>query len=316
MAWTDVLQGGMLFVGLLGLLYVAAPGPSHWQALTDWLSANAPEKIAIPSREVQTRWLSTVLLIGFSGSVYPQAIQRIYAAKSARALKRSLQCMIFMPLVTMPVVVLVGLVGLRRFTGLEGIAADQLLPMLLTEWAEQSVGTYLLAVLVVTGTLAAIMSTADSVLLSLSSILSKDFLGKSVLAGASEKRLTTVGKRLSWLVMAALASIAFVPRMTLWGLLELKMEILVQVSPVFILGAMWERLDGRAAFYGMLMGAVLASGFALGGVGGFGGFHAGLVAWLGFLSCGGRAAKRPLPRRIGRISRLGPRPTCYRIREG
>ena len=45
-AWTDVLQGGMLFVGLLGLLYVAAPGPSHWQALTDWLSANAPEKIA------------------------------------------------------------------------------------------------------------------------------------------------------------------------------------------------------------------------------------------------------------------------------
>ena len=79
--------------------------------------------------------------------------------------------------------------------------------------------------------------------------------------------------------MAVLASIAFVPRMTLWGLLELKMEILVQVSPVFILGAMWERLDGRAAFYGMLVGALLASGFALGGVGGFGGFHAGLVAW-------------------------------------
>ena len=278
-AWTDVLQGGMLFVGLLGLLYVAAPGPSHWQALTDWLSANAPEKTAIPSRVVQTRWLSTVLLIGFSGSVYPQAIQRIYAAKSTRALKRSLQCMIFMPLITMPIVVLVGLVGLRRFTGLEGIAADQILPMLLAEWAQQSVWTYLLAVLVVTGTLAAIMSTADSVLLSLSSILSKDFLGKSVLAGASEKRLTTAGKRLSWLVMAALASIAFVPRMTLWGLLELKMEILVQVSPVFILGAMWDRLDGRAAFYGMLVGAVLASGFALGGVGSFGGFHAGLVAW-------------------------------------
>ena len=174
-AWTDVVQGSMLLIGLFGLLYAVAPGPAHWQALTDWLSTHAPEKTAVPSGEVAARWFSSILLVGFSGAVYPQAIQRIYAAGSVRALKRSLQWMIFMPLFTMPVVVLVGLVGVRRFTDLDGIAADQIMPMLLREWAQASTWTYMMAVLVVTGILAAIMSTADSVLLSLSSILSKDF---------------------------------------------------------------------------------------------------------------------------------------------
>ena len=278
-AWTDVAQGSMLLIGLFGLLYAVAPGPAHWQALTDWLSTHAPEKTAVPSGEVAARWFSSILLVGFSGAVYPQAIQRIYAAGSVRALKRSLQWMIFMPLITMPVVVLVGLVGVRRFTDLEGIAADQIMPMLLREWAQASTWTYVMAVLVVTGTLAAIMSTADSVLLSLSSILSKDFLGKTLLAGAPEERLTRVGKRISWLVMGILALVAFAPPMTLWGLTELKMEILVQVSPVFVLGSIWNRLDARAALVGMLAGASVSGGLALAGIGSLGGIQGGVVGW-------------------------------------
>jgi len=278
-AWTDVAQGSMLLIGLFGLLYAVAPGPAHWQSLTDWLNTNAPEKTAVPTGAISARWYSSVLLIGFSGAVYPQAVQRIYAAKSVRALKRSLQFMIFMPLITMPVVVLVGLVGLRRFTDLDGVAADQIMPMLLREWARASSWTYVMAVLVVTGILAAIMSTADSVLLSLSSILAKDFLGKTVLRGAHEERLTRSGKRISWLVMGILALVAFAPRITLWGLTELKMEILVQVSPVFVLGAIWDRLDARAALVGMIVGTGVAGGLALAGVGNIGGIQGGVVGW-------------------------------------
>lgn len=187
--------------------------------------------------------------------------------------------MIFMPLVTMPVVVLVGLVGVRRFTDLEGIEADQIMPMLLSEWAQASTWTYVMAVLVVTGTLAAIMSTADSVLLSLSSILSKDFLGKTVLRGVPEERLTRMGKRISWAVMIVLALVAFTPRITLWGLTELKMEILVQVSPVFVLAAIWNGLTARAAFVGMLVGAVVSGGLAVAGVASIGGVQGGIVGW-------------------------------------
>ena len=278
-AWTDIIQGSMLFIGLTGLIYAVAPGPSHWQALTEWLNQHAPDKTAIPSAEVTTRWVSTVILIGFSGSIYPQAIQRIYAARSTRALKQSLSFMIFMPLLTMPVVVLAGLVGFRRFTTLDGVAADQLMPMLLHEWAQSSTWTYIMAVLVVTGTLAAIMSTADSVLLSLSSILSKDFLGKTWLAGAPEERITSIGKKISWIVLTIIALVAFSPRVTLWGLTELKMEILIQASPVFMLGAMWSKLHSRATLVGMITGTLIASALAAAGLSNVAGIHRGVIGW-------------------------------------
>ena len=152
--------------------------------------------------------------------------------------------------------------------------------MLLREWAQDSVWTYVMAVLVVTGILAAIMSTADSVLLSLSSILSKDFLGKRFLRGAPGERLTAIGQRISWVLIAVLAAIAFAPRMTLWGLIELKMEILVQVSPVFVLGAIWSRLTARAALIGISVGALLTSASVLMGIRSLWGFHSGLLAWV------------------------------------
>ncbi|MGH9334323.1 MAG: sodium:solute symporter family transporter, partial [Vicinamibacteria bacterium] len=278
-AWTDTVQGVMLFAGLLALLFAVAPWPSDWLRLTEWLNQNAPEKTAVPSGELCLRWLGTVLLIGFSGAIYPQAIQRLYAARSTRALKRSLQLMVFMPLVTVTVVVLVGLVGIQRFPGLEGVAADQLMPAFLREWAQVSTWSYLIAVLIVSGTLAAIMSTADSVLLSLSSILSKDILGKTVLSGAGEKRLTMTGKLLSWIIMGVLAVVAFSPRITLWGLIEFKMELLIQISPLFFLGTTWSRLQTRPALLGLLLGSAAAVGFTFAGIDSIGGLPSGVVAW-------------------------------------
>jgi SSS family solute:Na+ symporter/sodium/pantothenate symporter len=277
-AWTDFAQGLLLFVGVVGLLFWAAPTPSHWRSLTEWLATHDPAKTAVPDAEVTLRWLGTVVLVAFSGAVYPQAIQRIYAAKSAGSLKRSLQLMIFMPLVTIVPVVLTGLVGLRRFSGLEGIQADQIVPMLLRDWATQSTLSYVLSVLVLSGALAAIMSTADSVLLSLSSILAKDFLGKTLLRSAPEARLTHTGKLLSWAITGLLALVAVSPRITLWGLIELKFELLIQVAPAIILGVIWPRLEAKATLLGLVVGTAVAGSLALTGVNEVAGIQAGLFA--------------------------------------
>jgi SSS family solute:Na+ symporter/sodium/pantothenate symporter len=277
-AWTDSVQGLLLFVGVVGLLLWAAPTPSHWRSLTEWIATNDPVKTAVPDGATTWRWLCTVVLVAFSGAVYPQAIQRIYAARSARTLKRSLRVMIFMPFVTIVPVVLTGLVGLRRFSGLEGIQADQIVPMLLRDWATASLLSYVLSVLVLTGALAAIMSTADSVLLSLSSILAKDFLGKTLLRNAPEARLTQTGKLLSWAVTGFLAWLAISPRITLWGLIELKFELLIQVAPAIILGVIWPRLESTAALAGLAVGTLVAASLALSGVNEVAGIQAGLFA--------------------------------------
>ncbi|RMH02673.1 MAG: sodium:solute symporter family protein [Nitrospirae bacterium] len=276
-AWTDCVQGLMLLLGLTGLLLAALPDLRSLGGLTHWIVENQPEKAAVPSWTVVRTWISTVLLVGFSGAVYPQAIQRIYAARDERALKCSLNLMVFMPFMSTLVVFVIGIIGIRHFAGLDGVTADRIMPLLLQEWAGRSTLLYALVVVVVTGIVAAIMSTVDSVLLSLSSILAKDILGKTVLSGRPERAITQAGKYLSWGIMVLLVTLALVPRLTLWGLTELKVELLSQVAPAIILGLTWPRLTARAALVGLVVGTLVSVGLTLLGYGKVWGFHAGLL---------------------------------------
>ena len=276
-AWTDCIQGLLLFIGLIGMLIAVVPDTGRVQAASAWLLANQPDKISLPSGNIIRTWISTLILVGFAAAVYPQAIQRIFAAKSTTSLKYSFSLMAFMPLVTISAVVLIGILAIPELSGLEGIAADQVMPLLLRAWAEESTWLYVMTLFVLTGIIAAIMSTADSVLLSLSSILTKDILGRFWLKDTPEGRMTTVGKRLSWGIMILLMLIALTPKLTLWGLIELKMEILIQISPLFVLGTIWPRYSSRGAMAGIITGTLLAAGLTLAGFGKVWGWHAGVV---------------------------------------
>ena len=275
-AWTDCVQGIMLLAGLTGLLLAVVPSPTDLGAVTAAIAAEAPEKVAVPPWSVTRNWLSTILLIGFSAAVYPHAIQRIYAARNAATLKRALSVMVFLPLVTTGVMFLVGVLAIAELPA--GGDPDQVMPLLLTAWSGRSLALYFLSVVVITAVVAAIMSTADSVLLSLSSILAKDLLGQTLLRGASEAQLTRVGKRLSWLVVAVLVVLALAPRTTLWGLTEIRMEILAQVAPLFVLGIAWRRLTTAAAITGLAVGCATYAGLLLAGYPEVWNIHAGVIA--------------------------------------
>ena len=276
-AWTDAFQGILLMLGLTGVMLAVVPGVEGLGQVSEWMLGNAPAKLAVPQGDTLRTWVSSILLIGFGAAVYPQAIQRIFAARSANTLRRSIGFMVFMPLFTVLPVLLVGIVGISRFSGLGDIGADQVMPLLLSQLALESTMHYAVAIAVLVGIVAAIMSTADSVLLSLSSILSKDILGNTWLRGASEEQLTQSGKTLSWIIMAILIAVAFSPRFTLWGLIELKMELLVQTAPLFVLGATWRRLSSRAAMAGLLAGTAVAMSLSFSGMGKLWGWHAGLL---------------------------------------
>lgn len=279
-AWTDAVQGGLMLVGLVGILVNVAPSPSHLASITTFIHDTAPAKATVPSWETCVTWASTLLLIGMSGAVYPQAIQRIYAARSTAALKRGVSLMVVAPLFTMMPIFLIGIISLRELSGLDGLAADQVMPMMLARWASQSAWLAAAALAVMLAAIAAIMSTADSVLLTLASILAKDVAGRTVLRGASEATLTRAGKIASWAVVAVLVTVALVPRLTLWGLTELKMELLVQVSPLFMLGLHWRRLTGRAALAGLAAGLVVAFALPAFSVSRPFGLHDGTVGWI------------------------------------
>jgi SSS family solute:Na+ symporter/sodium/pantothenate symporter len=210
-------------------------------------------------------------------------------------LQRSFALMTFMPLATTTVVTLIGLAAIPRFEALGTVDADRVMPLIIGTWAEAGPAFALGGVLVFLGALAAIMSTADSVLLSLGSVVAEDVLGRDHTAPET----TALGKRIATGVMIAMAGLALVARnVTLWGLIELKMELLIQCVPAFLLAIHFPRLQARAVLAGLLVGTAIAVGIGLGlGMSRIGGVHTGvigLVANVAVASIGSLRAPRPV----------------------
>ncbi len=272
-AWTDAGQGVLMLVGLLLLLTWLLGDAGGLASLTESVRAVRPDAVRVPDTVERTNWVSTIVLLGLASVVYPQAIQRIYAARSGRTLARAFALMTFMPLITTLVVTLIGLAAIPRFEALGAVQADTVMPRILESWAAAGPGSSALAVLVFVGALAAIMSTADSCLLSLGSIVAVDLMGRD----RHEAATTKLGKQYAAAMMVVLVGVALFPRFTLWRLIELKMELLIQCVPAFLLALHWPGLRARPVLFGAVAGTLLAAGAALLGEKRWAGVHVGVV---------------------------------------
>ncbi len=273
-AWTDTAQGVLMLVGLAALLGWLLSEAGGLTALTSEISAVRPDAARVPDTPERVNWASTMVLMGLASIVYPQAIQRIYAARSGVTLRRSLAIMTFMPLTTTLVVTLIGLAAIARFQGLGSFEADRVMPLLLGAWAEAGTAATVAAVVVFLGALAAIMSTADSVLLSFGAVVSEDALGRS----RRDPTTTLLGKRIAAAAMVGMALLALRARdVTLWGLIELKMELLIQCVPAFLIAIHWRGLRAGPCLLGLRVGSAIAIGGVVLQTKRIGGVHVGVI---------------------------------------
>lgn len=260
-AWTDVIQGSVLLVGFSVLLVVVVRQFGSLEEATRIVAARSPSKVQPPNMFGANEWASYVLLVGIGGALYPQAIQRIYAANSATSLRRSLIVMAFLPLTTALISVVVGIIGLAYIPDLSMARSDTLLTVICRQIQEGSIIGRWLVVVLFSAILAAIMSTADSVLLSISSMLTKDIYARHIHRDASEKHLTRVGKVCSWVLIVLLTYLAIRHRdMTLVRLLDRKFDMLVQLAPAFFIGLHWQRLRAMPTLLGIIAGLAVVFG--------------------------------------------------------
>lgn len=287
-AWTDVVQGSILLVGLVlvvALVIFAVGSPA---AIVAQVAARAPDKVANPSLAVCLAWLSNCVLLGLGAPLYPQAIQRLFAARRLRDLRHALAAMAFMPLIAITAVVFVGIAGLALFPDLDAVASDQVTFRVLGFLAETQPWALLPLLVIMLAVLAAIMSTADSALLSIASILTKDVVARAAGGagadprGAGADRMVRFVPIISTAVIVLLTVLALEPRLTLWRLLEIKFEMLIQLSPAFVLGSLPPPRRGRPyaardVVRGLAVGVGVAIGLALIGHRTVNGVHAGTV---------------------------------------
>jgi SSS family solute:Na+ symporter len=262
--WTDTLQGLVMFGAMVVAFVGIALALGGFETANQQVLERLPALFQRPGGGAQFTvgvWFSYMLLWLMCDPMFPQLFQRFIAARDDRSLR--LTALLYPPVTAtlffLPVAI--GVMGRLVEPGLAGKAADSILPLAvaakLPGWA---------AALVTAGGLAALMSTMDSQLLTLTSMVSRDLRSLSGARRFPHERLIVVLLALAGLALALrpVATIQDIATETFTGLAVL--------FPVTLAAVYWKRANPWAGFASIVAGEALV---AL--------YHFKLVPAFGFL---------------------------------
>lgn len=275
--WTDIIQGALLMAGCL-IIFFCVSSISDSDSVTRMAGFVQSVNDVVAGPWQTGSFISLIVLIGVGAAVYPQAIQRIYAAKNDKTVRRTYQLMFFMPLLTTLPMILVGMSVAEWLPSLDTQQSEQVILFAINRVVEVYPAMSWLLILCIAAALAAIMSTIDSALLSLGSTVTGDFLSP-YLQHLDETSVHRISRLVSWLLMAVMAGLAIALPQTIWALMVFKFELLIQLAPAIIFGVRSQTLGANAVIAGLLGGVLVAVIIKL-SVGSVVGVHAGVWGLL------------------------------------
>lgn len=253
-AITDAAQGVFMFVGLLGGSFwvIRANFPSVAEAF-DAAFANCPEMFTMPGPNgvvTPQDWLSRWLVITFGMMMFPQVSLRFFAGKNLRVVKWSA---VFSSIYLTFIYVLTPCVGfIGRLLLPDLAAADTVFPELLLKYTPT-----VFAALVISGALAAAMSTGDSQLHAASAMVSTDIYKKYINKNADEKKMYNVAR--GGVLVVGLISVVFALTKpgALSDLLNLANSGVGVLVPTIIGGMYWKKATRQGAIAATVVGEIM-----------------------------------------------------------
>ena len=171
---TDLKQGLMVVLFMLLAVFLIGSDLGGLQKANQMAANLQPDLFSLTGREghySQQRWFSLIIFWMFCIPMFPQVFMRFFIAVDSISLKKSILMYAAVPVVISLLPVLIGIWGHLSFPGLVGTEADQILPLMLTNHTHEWV-----AALIMTGAIAAFMSTLDSQLLAISTMFTRDMV--------------------------------------------------------------------------------------------------------------------------------------------
>lgn len=270
-AWTDTFMGIMM-LGCLAIAFgLVVKNVGGLPSVVRRLAAESPEHLSRPgvgeffSPGV---WFGFLLLWVVADPLMPHLWMRMYIPKNVNVIKRM---MILFPLVCLVVFffpVWIGAMGYTVIPGLEGPAVDKILPLLMVKFAP----AWLVAI-ILSGSLAALISTADSQVLALSSILTRDLYVPFINKKATSQHQVTMGRIITIILCVFGFVIALRPVSTLVAITASAFTGIGVLYPATIAALYWKRATKWGAISSILTGeavavlliyGVLPKGFSLG----------------------------------------------------
>jgi SSS family solute:Na+ symporter len=254
-ALTDALQG-LLMPVLMGTVLVFLLVRGGGSSLFSTVAESHPALFVRGAAFSPGIWMGYMLLWIWADPMFPQLFQRFYAASGRKALVRAAWAY---PLVTGTLFLLPVTLGVMARHWIpelpEGVGVDRILPLLLSR-ACPGVMEALLA----TAGLAALMSTMDSQLLTLSSMFTRDIwepLFRRKAPGWAGKAMVVI------LALGGLL-LSFRPPESFLMLARETFTGLAALFPVYMGTLYWKRASGPGAVAGVAAGAVLTALFHFG----------------------------------------------------
>ncbi|HAJ93787.1 MAG TPA: Na+/pantothenate symporter PanF [Synergistaceae bacterium] len=257
--WTDLFQG--TFMALLLLIALGTVSAHHggFAAANKAVMASNPELFSRPGGAGTYTigiWFSYMLLWFFCDPMFPQLFQRFFSAKNERAISVTMLFYPFICTVIFFLPVSMGVLGHLSFPGLTNAQSDRIVPIMLT-----SISGDFMASLILAAAIAALMSTMDSQLLTLSSIFSRDILP---LVSGKRKHDDLTGKVFVVLLAAAGLMLAYRPPATILLLATQTFSGLAVLFPTVFFGLYLKRVFPLAAIISIICGESALFAFHLG----------------------------------------------------
>lgn len=247
--WTDMFQGSMILILLFASLVLVADYHGGFGRASQKILSAHPELFARPGglgKYTLPVWFSFMMLWFFCDPMFPQLFQRFFSAKNDVIISRM---MLFYPLVCTVVFFMpisLGVMGRLSFPDLAGKEADRILPMVVTLVSGDS-----MSALVIACGLAALMSTMDSQLLTLSSIFTRDIM---FLVNASHGKGGMSGRIFVIFLSLGGLALAYNPPATILQIATQTFTGLAVLFPAVIFGLYFRRLRAFPAIASILAG--------------------------------------------------------------
>jgi SSS family solute:Na+ symporter len=175
---------------------IEASNQKVYQEWPDLFSPRGKDEFFTP-----LKWLSFIVLWVTCLPMFPQIFTRFLMSRELKNFKRSTILYSFIPPFLFIIPVMIGVLGHVDFINLMGKEADAILPKMLYKYTEPW-----FSALILTGALAAFISTVDSVVLAIAGIFTRDVYLTRMHPEASMKEQVWVGR--IFIVFLALISLA------------------------------------------------------------------------------------------------------------
>lgn len=255
-AYSDLLQGVLMLGGLAALPLVGLAAAGGWGSAMSTLAALDPALLR-PMGPYGWSLEGIVSVVGFMGIGLaflgaPQLLARFISARSRRDIVDGGMIAVICIVIFDVGAVLGGMAGRVLFDGLAD--AETILPTMTGALMPALfAGIYLVIVL------AAIMSTADSVLILASATVVRDVVQRILRPDLSERTLARLGKALTAVLgLLALAFALGEVRVVFWFVLFAWSGLACAFTPVVLCSLFWRRTTRAGAIAGMVAGFTTA----------------------------------------------------------